>query len=110
MATTHPELTRQALQMLRDQLEADRRTHAVTVANGPPDDADPYLLDAFTTAGRALGEIDAAVAKLDRGVYGRCERCEDPIPLVRLEALPHTRYCIGCATTAAASPSTAPSA
>ncbi len=45
-----------------------------------------------------LEEIDAAVARLDTGTYGVCERCGRPIGAARLEALPAARTCIGCAS------------
>lgn len=41
-----------------------------------------------------LGEVDAAVRRLDEGTYGRCERCGAPIGDERLEVLPATRYCL----------------
>jgi RNA polymerase-binding transcription factor DksA len=41
-----------------------------------------------------LDDVEAALAKLDRGTYGRCEQCERPIGDARLEAMPATRYCI----------------
>jgi RNA polymerase-binding transcription factor DksA len=44
-----------------------------------------------------LIEIDAALRRLDRGEYGRCERCGVTIPADRLEAQPATRVCVGCA-------------
>jgi RNA polymerase-binding transcription factor DksA len=47
---------------------------------------------------RHLAEIDAAVARLDRGTYGTCERCGRAIDERRLEARPAARTCIGCAT------------
>jgi RNA polymerase-binding protein DksA len=47
---------------------------------------------------RHLAEIDAAVARLDRGTYGTCERCGRAIDERRLEARPVARTCIGCAT------------
>ena len=43
-----------------------------------------------------LSEIDAAMARLDAGTYGVCERCGLPIGEARLEALPAARTCIGC--------------
>ena len=49
------------------------------------------LLRQATTA---VAEIDAALARLDDGSYGLCERCGRPIAVVRLEARPYTRYCI----------------
>jgi len=41
-----------------------------------------------------LGEVDHALAKLDDGTYGVCERCGAPISEPRLEAMPATRFCI----------------
>src|SRR4051812_22145875 len=45
-----------------------------------------------------LAEIDAAVARLDDGTYGVCERCGGEIASARLEARPVARTCIGCAS------------
>ncbi len=44
-----------------------------------------------------LAEVDAALARLDRGTYGVCERCRLPIADARLEARPTARWCIDCA-------------
>lgn len=41
-------------------------------------------------------EIDVALAKLDKGTYGRCERCGLPIPKERLKALPWAALDVGC--------------
>ena len=41
-------------------------------------------------------EIDAALAKLDKGTYGLCERCGKPIPEERLQALPWAALDVGC--------------
>ncbi|MET9295026.1 TraR/DksA C4-type zinc finger protein [Streptomyces sp. NPDC003077] len=43
-----------------------------------------------------LSEIDAAIGRLDNGVYGICQDCAKPIPAERLEILPYTRHCVGC--------------
>ena len=43
-----------------------------------------------------LAAIDAAIARLDAGTYGRCESCGNPIPAERLEALPSAALCIDC--------------
>ncbi len=45
----------------------------------------------------ALEEIEAALAKIDDGGYGACERCGGQINEARLEAMPATRFCITCA-------------
>jgi DnaK suppressor protein len=43
-----------------------------------------------------LASIDSALARLDEGTYGRCERCGRPISEERLEALPYATRCIEC--------------
>jgi DnaK suppressor protein len=44
----------------------------------------------------AIGEIEAALERLENGSYGICERCIEPIPFERLEVLPMTRLCTPC--------------
>ena len=41
-------------------------------------------------------EIDRAVARIDAGTYGRCERCGQEIPEDRLEAVPYATLCVTC--------------
>ena len=43
-----------------------------------------------------LKKIDKALAKIDEGTYGVCERCEEEIGLKRLEARPVAELCIRC--------------
>lgn len=43
-----------------------------------------------------LTEIDAALARIDEGVYGVCGRCGGRIGEERLEALPWATKCIEC--------------
>lgn len=43
-----------------------------------------------------LTQIDQALKKLEEGSYGRCEMCEEPIPLARLRALPFAIRCTRC--------------
>ena len=44
----------------------------------------------------AVDEIDRALAKMDAGTYGVCERCGQPIPKARLKALPYAALCVAC--------------
>ncbi|HET9442591.1 MAG TPA: TraR/DksA C4-type zinc finger protein, partial [Acidimicrobiales bacterium] len=41
-------------------------------------------------------EIDRALAKIDAGTYGICERCGQPIPKARLKVLPYAALCVAC--------------
>lgn len=43
-----------------------------------------------------LGQVRAALQRLDAGTYGTCERCGQPINPERLEALPYAIHCISC--------------
>jgi DnaK suppressor protein len=45
-------------------------------------------------AGHLLGEIDAALARIDDGTYGLCTSCGRPIGEERLEAVPYATLCI----------------
>ncbi|HYF72137.1 MAG TPA: TraR/DksA C4-type zinc finger protein [Nocardioides sp.] len=44
-----------------------------------------------------LAQVEAALARLEDGTYGRCAVCGRPIPLERLEVRPTARTCVGCA-------------
>lgn len=45
-----------------------------------------------------LAAIDRALARIDAGTYGLCERCGEAIEGRRLEAVPWTRACRACVT------------
>lgn len=71
--------------MLQEQL-IDRRQklQVATTQNG-------YNTD----FARLLEEVDAALLRFDRGTYGICEECHDPIEAERLLADPLMRVCLG---------------
>lgn len=46
---------------------------------------------------RMIAEVNAALARLDRGVFGQCEGCRRKIAKSRLQVLPYARYCVACA-------------
>jgi RNA polymerase-binding protein DksA len=41
-------------------------------------------------------EVLAALARMEEGTFGKCERCGQDIPIERLEALPTARLCLSC--------------
>ena len=43
-----------------------------------------------------LGDIEAALERLDAGTYGQCSECGVTIPPVRLNAYPTAKRCIDC--------------
>ena len=71
--------------LLREQL-IDRRHKLEDAANG-------FQRPAELT--RLLGEVDAALNRMDLGTYGLCEVCHEPVETERLMADPLTRFCLG---------------
>ena len=45
---------------------------------------------------RSIHEVRSALGRIEDGEYGSCERCEEPIPAKRLDALPWARMCVSC--------------
>lgn len=43
-----------------------------------------------------MNKIEIALRKIDEGIYGMCEECDEPISLRRLEARPEAPLCIQC--------------
>jgi len=56
------------------------------------------LLVVASDAQARVGEIDAALGRVDAGTYGTCEVCQQPIPHARLEAVPEATLCVSCKT------------
>ena len=87
---------------LRGEALSPTGTEAGGVA---PDQADPgaqaagegVALTLFAAEGQTLAEVNAALDRLARGTFGRCEACGGSIGKARLDALPHARHCIACA-------------
>ena len=41
-------------------------------------------------------EIDAALEKIERGTYGTCDNCCQPIKMARLDRIPSATMCVEC--------------
>jgi DnaK suppressor protein len=48
------------------------------------------------TDAKILQAIEEALFRMEKGIYGACRDCGDPIAPARLEAIPWTRVCISC--------------
>tara|TARA_R110002074_G_scaffold153276_7_gene308085 strand:- start:2069 stop:2380 length:312 start_codon:yes stop_codon:yes gene_type:complete len=58
---------------------------------------DGVLYNLKSEAEEELEQIEHALLKIERDLYGKCETCHDDISEERLEALPFTVYCKSCA-------------
>jgi RNA polymerase-binding transcription factor len=111
-------MDQQTADRLRERLEAERGEVRRQLDDlGARRDAegieDPELDEGFADAGQAAAEranlltlvrslrdtlhdVEQALARMDSGTYGLCERCGQPIGDERLEALPAARLCMTC--------------
>lgn len=55
-----------------------------------------FALNLLAKEQDALSEIEQALLRCDRGVYGICEMSGDKIPKERLEAIPFARFTVEC--------------
>jgi RNA polymerase-binding transcription factor DksA len=101
-------LSRERLSMRRRQLLAQRRELASEEAEleaAPVTDwvdravnleAESVLHQLDEHDLRELAAIDAALARVETGSYGRCSRCGGAIVAERLHAVPTAAFCAGC--------------
>jgi len=101
--TSLPAETEGALHTWRNRLLDERRfrTEQLTLLDQEIT-ANPRLLhDGVTIALRsaataALDDVEAALARMRTGQYGRCVQCTRPIPHDRLDVLPMAALCMPC--------------
>lgn len=60
-------------------------------------EAEEVLEDLGSSGQLELRQIAAALHRIDAGEYGLCTKCGAKIGEERLDLLPHTPFCIGCA-------------
>lgn len=72
----------------------------------PPKNAQQpdYLAGLSESERRELAEIHAALERIERGIYGRCDGCFSAVEADRLEAIPWERHCASCRTGAESRP------
>lgn len=112
MRATENHLTSAAVLELRGQLEDDRNQVLTEYLEDlqrereiPIDETGDLVDRAEAAAGREelfaaavgeqdrLREIDEALLRMRDGTYGRCLAGGEPIPVVRLRAIPSARHC-----------------
>ena len=58
---------------------------------------DDVILNLKNEAQQELEQVNHALLKIERAVYGTCEKCHSDISTERLDAIPFTAYCKNCA-------------
>lgn len=97
---TEPRLTSRQLHQLQQELERELRWLTGTTA------LEWLSLPSESVAARSKGgarmhnrlnQILEALDRIKMDTYGRCVGCKRPIPYARLEIVPETLTCVGCA-------------
>jgi RNA polymerase-binding transcription factor DksA len=100
-ASLHAQLTAERERVSRElrSLGVDRGSYDEGFADSGQVTAERGEVDALVGSLReTLVDIDAALSKLEKGVYGQCELCGEEIAPARLEAMPAARLCISCSS------------
>jgi DnaK suppressor protein len=94
------------LQREYDQAAADlddlQRDRVIASAGDDPADTGTKTFEReqevslLTGVRQRIAQTEQALAKLDDGTYGLCERCGNEIPTARLEAFPSVTLCMTC--------------
>ena len=50
----------------------------------------------LNNSAKLLRSVQAALDRVEDGIYGLCLRCEEPIAEKRLKAIPWASYCVNC--------------
>jgi len=61
------------------------------------DSCEETTIGLVENAGARLGEINAALERIDDGTFGSCEECGQEISIARLQTVPFARHCVECA-------------
>lgn len=100
------------LRELRTELQSRvRRTHKHTYGKEEPvssnfheqakEKENDELVQILESEGLdEIEQIEAALARIEHGTYGKCQNCGNEIDKDRLFAIPYTKFCIGCAVEA----------
>jgi RNA polymerase-binding transcription factor DksA len=84
------------IRLERNRVEREKQLHRLSAVR--PDNAPDVVADAYrASVERILSETRAALIRMDNGTFGRCESCDEAIPLERLELVPHAICCVRCA-------------
>ena len=77
----------------REECVRQREEALEECAQSVPDDV---ALARSASLQQTIEQIDAALARIDAGTYGRCAHCGREIPEERLELRPFTDTCVAC--------------
>jgi DnaK suppressor protein len=100
----YEKLLRKKAEEVRRSMSAQKVAQVVTRLDVPSDEGDLsqqsheewIFLNRNTLEMKLLREVEDALRRIERGNYGICHDCEEPISAKRLDAVPWAKYCVTC--------------
>ena len=80
---------------LREGSESTMPLHMADV--GSDNFEQEFTLSLMANEEDTLNLIEAALERIEDGVYGSCDECGGVVPKTRLNAIPYTPFCVKCA-------------
>jgi DnaK suppressor protein len=75
----------------------DLSTHRTHTADQGTENYQREMASRFKTIETdTLRQIEDALKRIADGTYGTCVCCGGPVPVARLEVVPHARFCMKC--------------
>jgi DnaK suppressor protein len=88
-----------ALKKNRSQANGDLSSMPIHMADiGSDNFEQEFTLSLMQSEEGTLDKIEAALERIEDGVYGECEECGVKIPKTRLNAIPYSTLCVKCAS------------
>ncbi len=92
-------------QMTDEALRRDQPESSGNLSNVPLHMADvgtenydqEFTLSLIENEQEVLEQIYDALSRIEKGTFGLCENCGQPIAKPRLQAIPYAKFCIDCA-------------
>ncbi len=85
------------------EVEKEDPAKAESLAESSEPGTDAYIADSHTRTlaveqqlKKTNSSIKAALSKITKGTYGKCEKCGNQIEVGRLLAMPTASYCLSC--------------
>ncbi len=87
-----------ALNKTRSEASGDLSSMPIHMADlGTDNFEQEFTLSLMASEGDLLEQIEGALVRIENREYGLCAECEGKVPKARLNAIPHTPYCVKCA-------------
>jgi DnaK suppressor protein len=88
-----------ALNKTRSEASGDLSSMPIHMADVGSDNFEQeFTLSLMENDEETLDSIEAALERIEEGIYGSCIECGGRIPKTRLNAIPYTPYCVKCAS------------